>query len=151
MNEKENFDRCLNKWKKMEKEFAIKMIKKELDILEVEFAPNKAFKDWDVKIKYNENGEVMERTFEIKSDDKSMETGNICFEYMCNWKPSWIYASKADYIVYQIGWEYYMKPRAELLIRLWFIEKSAVKGWDWDRARIYLVNKDKLDVLFNKV
>ena len=68
----------------MEKEFAIKMIKKELDILEVEFAPNKAFKDWDVKIKYNKNGEVMERTFEIKSDDKSMETGNICFEYMCN-------------------------------------------------------------------
>ena len=68
----------------MEKEFAIKMIKKELDILEVEFATNKAFNDWDVKIKYNENGEVMERTFEIKSDDKSMETGNICFEYMCN-------------------------------------------------------------------
>lgn len=151
MNDKENFDRCLYKGRKIEKEFVIKMIWKELDILNVEFAPNKSFKDWDVKIKYNDNNEIKESTYEIKSDDKSMETGNICFEYMCNGKPSGIYASKADYIVYQIGWEYYMKPRAELLINLWFVEKTSVDGWDWDRARMYLVNKNKLWVLFNKL
>ena len=118
MNEKENFDRELAKGKRIEKEFVKKMIDKELNILKIEIAPNKVFKDWDVKLTIDSFGEEKEITYEIKSDDKSLETGNICFEYVCNGKPSGIYASKADIIVYQMGGEYYAKPRAELLIKL---------------------------------
>ena len=102
MNEKENFDRELAKGKRIEREFVSKMIRDELDLLKVEFAPNKAFKDWDVKVVYDNDGKEVEKTYEIKSDDKSLETGNICFEYACNGEPSGIYASKADYIVYQM-------------------------------------------------
>ena len=107
------FSECLDKWKQIEKEFVIKMIRKQLDILKIEFAPNQVFKDRDVKILYNKNWEKRESTFEIKSDDKSEETWNICFEYMCNEQPSWIYASKADCIVYQIWWEFYWKTEQD--------------------------------------
>lgn len=145
------FNECLEKWKQIEKEFVIKMIKKQLNILQIEFAPDKPFKDRDIKMLYYKDWEQKESTFEIKSDDKSQETWNICFEYMCNWRPSWIYASKADYIVYQVWWEFYMKPRAELLINLNFVEKKSVKWWDWDRAKMYLIDKNKLNVLFTKI
>ena len=145
------FSECLDKWKQIEKEFVIKMIRKQLDILKIEFAPNQVFKDRDVKILYNKNWEKRESTFEIKSDDKSEETWNICFEYMCNEQPSWIYASKADCIVYQIWWEFYWKNRARLLIDLNNIEKKSVVWWDWNRAKMYLIDKSKFTNLFTKI
>ena len=145
------FSECLDKWKQIEKEFVIKMIRKQLDILKIEFAPNQVFKDRDVKILYNKNWQQRESTFEIKSDDKSEETWNICFEYMCNEQPSWIYASKADCIVYQIWWEFYWKNRARLLIDLNNIEKKSVVWWDWNRAKMYLIDKSKFTNLFTKI
>lgn len=146
------FSESLEKWKQIEKEFVIKMIKKQLDILKIEFSPqDKSFKDRDVRMLYNKDWQQKESTFEIKSDDKSQDTWNICIEYMCNNKPSWIYASKADYIVYQIWGEFYMKSRPELLINLNFVEKKSVNWWDWDRAKMYLINKNKLNLLFTKI
>lgn len=142
------FQECLEKWRQKEKEFAIKMIQKELNLLKVEFAPDEAFKDRDVKLTYND---WKEETYEVKLDDKSIETWNICFEFACNKKPSWIFNSKADYIVYQIWWEYYIRERWVLLALLSNMQKEEVKWWDWNRARMFLVNKDKLNLLFNKI
>ena len=50
------------------------IMQKELDVLKLEFAPNKQFKDWDLKITSEKNGEIKETTYEVKSDDKSLET-----------------------------------------------------------------------------
>lgn len=144
------FSKCFDKWRRLEKQFATMIIQKELDVLKLEFAPNKQFKDWDLKITSEQDGEIKETTYEVKSDDKSLETWNICFEYYYNWEPSGIYASKADYIVYQIAWEFYIKPRAELLADLAVVEKKNVDGGDGNRSKMFLISKEKFDLIFNK-
>ena len=146
------FSESLEKGKQIEKEFVIRMIRKQLDILKIEFAPDGVFKDRDIRMLYNKNWEQKESTFEIKSDDKSLETWNICFEYMCNWQPSWIYASKADVIVYHIWWEFYRKSRARLLLDLDKMnDKKSVIGWDGNRAEMFLIDRNKFIDLFTKI
>ena len=146
------FEECLEKWKQIENEFVIRLIKKQLKILKIEFSDDDVqFKDYDLKITYKKDWKPITKTFEIKSDDKSLETWNICFEYACNWEPSWIFNSKADFIVYQICWNFYIKERWKLITNLNFVEKKSVEWWDWNRAKMFIVNKDKLLLLFNKI
>lgn len=149
------FGEDLNKAKIIEKEVAMRLlstaIKNELDVLKIEFAPNKVRKDWDIKMVVNKDNMEYEKTYEVKNDMKSEETGNIGFEYMCNGKPSWIYASKADYIVYKLGNDYWYSDRAGLLIKLNNVEKKSVDGWDWDNAKMYLVKKDNIDLIFKRL
>lgn len=149
------FDEDLKKAMIIEKEVAMRLlsiaIKNELDVLRIEFAPNKVWKDWDIKMIMNKYNREYERTYEVKNDMKSEETGNIWFEYMCNGEPSGIYASKADYIVYKLGDDYWYSDRAGLLIKLNNVDKKSVDGWDGNNAKMYIVGKDKINLIFKKL
>lgn len=121
------FSKTLESWKKIEREFAKIMIDTYSNIEKVEFAPDTQFKDWDVRITVG----WIERTYEIKRDFKSQETWNIALEIKCNWKPSGIFASKADFIIYCLNEnEFYWQSRWELLYRIADINKYKTMWWD---------------------
>lgn len=142
------FQKTLESWKKIEREFAKIMIDRYTDIEKVEFAPDTQFKDWDVKITVG----WIERTYEVKRDYKSQETWNIALEIKCNWKPSWIFASKADFIIYCLNEnEFYWQNRWELLYRIADINKYKTVWWDGERAEMYIIAKELLPLLFNKL
>lgn len=142
------FAKTLESWKKIEREFAKIMIDRYADIEKVEFAPDTQFKDWDVKITVG----WIERTYEIKRDFKSQETWNIALEIKCNWKPSGIFASKADFIIYCLNEkEFYWQNRWELLYRIADINKYKTMWWDGERAEMYIIAKELLPLLFNKL
>lgn len=142
------FSKTLESWKKIEREFAKIMIDRYSNIEKVEFAPDKQFKDWDVKITVG----WIERTYEIKRDFKSQETWNIALEIKCNWKPSGIFVSKADFIIYCLNEnEFYWQNRWELLYRIADINKYKTLWWDWERAEMYIIAKELLPLLFNKL
>jgi hypothetical protein len=141
------FSKTLESWKKIEKAFVKKMLDM-YDVEKVEFAPNCEFKDRDVKLTIN----WIERTYEVKRDYKSQETWNIALEIKCNWKPSGIFASKADYIIYCLSEdEFYWQNRWELLYRIADINKYKTLGWDGERAEMYIIKKELLPLLFNKL
>lgn len=142
------FSKTLESWKKIEREFAKIMIDRYTDVEKVEFAPDTQFKDWDVKITVG----WIERTYEIKRDFKSQETWNIALEIKCNWKPSGIFASKADFIIYCLNDnEFYWQNRWELLYRIADINKYKTMWWDGERAEMYIISKELLPLLFNKL
>lgn len=142
------FQKTLESWKKIEREFAKIMIDRYTDVEKVEFAPDTQFKDWDVKITVG----WIERTYEIKRDFKSQETWNIALEIKCNWKPSGIFASKADFIIYCLNEnEFYWQNRWELLYRIADINKYKTMWWDGERAEMYIISKELLPLLFNKL
>lgn len=105
------------------------------------------FKLWDIRITTPE----WEKTYEIKKDLKAPETGNYVIETRCSWKPSGIYASKADYIVYNVKWEWRIQERGELILRLINTEKRTTKWGDWFRAEMYVLKCETLPILFNKI
>ena len=143
-----DFKTTLEWGKKIERAFVCKMLSKCQDIEKVEFAPDTQFKDWDVKLTIWGK----EVTYEVKRDFKSQETWNIALEIKCNWEPSWIFASKADYIIYCFNEEeFYFQKRGELLYQLADINKYKTLGWDWDRAEMYIINKELLPLLFKKL
>ena len=143
-----DFSKTLESWKKIEREFAKIMIDRYTDVEKVEFAPDTQFKDWDVKITVG----WIERTYEVKRDYKSQETWNIALEIKCNWKPSGIFASKADFIIYCLNEnEFYWQNRWELLYRIADINKYKTMWWDGERAEMYIISKELLPLLFNKL
>jgi len=142
-----DFNTTLEWGRKIERLFAAKMLAK-YPVEKVEFAPNEEFKDWDVKITIA----WLDKTYEIKRDYKSQETWNIALEIKCNWKPSGILASKADYIIYCLSEdEFYFQNRWELLYRLVDIKKYKTLWGDWERSEMYIIDKEFLPLLFNKL
>ena len=142
-----DFKTTLESWKKIEKEF-VKIMMDKCEIQKIEYAPDKQFKDRDVKLTIWGR----ERTYEIKRDYKSQETWNIALEIKCNWKPSGIYASKDDYIIYCLSEdEFYFRNRWELLYDLCDIAKYKTLGWDWERAEMYIISKELLPILFRRL
>ena len=143
-----DFQTTLKWWLEVERKFVATMLAKYPQIEKVEFAPDMPFKDRDVKLTIN----WIERTYEVKRDYKSQETWNIALEIKCNNKPSGIFASKADYIIYCLNDnEFYRQNRWELLYRVADIHKYKTLGWDWERAEMYIIAKELLPLLFNKL
>lgn len=128
-----------------EKEFAKVLLDKE-NIIALEFAQWKN-KDYDIKIITPE----WEKTYEIKFDTKAPDTGNFVIETRCSDKASGIYTSKADYIVYNVKWEWWMQERGELILRLIDTEKRITKWGDWFRAEMYVIKCEQLPNLFTKL
>lgn len=142
-----DFNKTLESWKRVERIFAAKMLAKYPDIDKVEFSEWK-FKDRDVKITKGWES----RTYELKRDYKSQETWNIALEIKCNGKPSGIFASKADFIIYCLNDdEFYFQDRWELLYRVVDIDKYTALWWDGERSEMYIINKELLPFLFKKL
>ena len=105
------------------------------------------FKDYDFK--NNETG----KTYEVKADKKTCDTGNLFIEIMCNGEDSGIYSTKADYWVHFIckskqepyKSDYFYKIKVKELIPI--VNKSGryFKGaGDGNRVVGYLLNENYL-------
>lgn len=132
-------------WEDAQKEFA-KVLLSTRKIIKLEFAQGK-FKDWDIKI----STPIWEETYEIKSDTMAPQTGNFVIETHFKWSPSWIFTSKADYIVYYVRWEWWAQERWELILRLIETEKEKVRGWDWHQSSLWKISCEKLPDLFDRI
>lgn len=131
------FEEDLKEWREVEIEFATRLLKHWASMVEI--APNKKFSDWDIKAKQW----TLENFYEVKDDKTSRTSWNVGFEYICNWKPSWIYVSKSDFITYKVDGKFYCVPRAKLLIRLEFVKKEKRKWGDWDKVELFIVEKSE--------
>lgn len=138
------FSKDLEEGKKVEREFAAKLMKWEVS--DIQFSQWK-FPEWDVKASFIKDWKEETKTFEIKNDLVSDKTGNVWFEYSFNGKPSWIYTSTADYIVYKLWDKFYYADRIRLIIWLSIVQKQNVQWWDNNLSRMFLVKKE----LFNNI
>lgn len=139
------FAEDLKEWQKIEREFAKKLIDRKLNSLE--FAPDRKFTDRDIKIRFNKDWKEIEKTFELKYDRQVWDTHNVWIEYMLDWKPSGIYTSKADYVVYKLWDKFYYADRLKLIIELSKVLKSDVVWWDNDKSQLWLVKEDVFKLL----
>jgi hypothetical protein len=99
------------------------------------------FKDWDIYVP------EVQKSVEVKSDEKSKYTGNIVIEVEFNGKPSALSTTKADYWVIHDGYEFHwMLPD---MIRKCIEENNlrlysfTAKG-DTNEKKAYLIKKEIL-------
>ena len=144
------FEQDLIEWQKVEREFAIRLLK--YDILGLEFSNGK-FPDWDIKATFLKDWVPVSRTYEIKWDRQVEDTGNVWIEFMFNWQPSGIYTSKADYIVYKLWDKFYYADRLKFLIELTkpSTPKREVCGWDKDLSQMFLLNKETFKLMTTEI
>ena len=140
-----SFVKDLSDWIKAQIEFAKVLLDTE-KVISLEFAQWR-FTDWDIKINTPEG----EKTYEIKSDRQAEQTGNYVIEYLYKWNPSWIFESKADYIVYNIKGERRIAKRWALILGLMDVEKRATKWWDSWASSLWVLKCETFPTLFNKV
>lgn len=140
-----SFVKCLKLWKEVEKVF-MKYLIDYPEMVSVEFSKWRC-KDYDIKLTTKKK----EITYEVKSDRRSEETGRCCIEYMYNWKPSGIFASKADYIVYYCNKKWWIQERGVLLCRLSEMDKEKRTGWDYWWSNLFLFPVEKLPELFENI
>lgn len=140
------FKEDLEEWKKAEREFAALLIStwwaSEVKI------PEWRFPDYDIWAKKRGG---REKTFEIKTNKIYNTTGDVAFEVHNGWKPSAILTSKADYIVYQLGWEFYYQ---ETWLLRWLLHTlpHEEKMWgDGGKSTLYIIKWEYMSDLFKKL
>lgn len=143
--QKMTFADDLADWKQAEQEFA-RYLCTCPKFISIEVSQWK-FKDYDIKLTTKDK--VV--TYEIKSDRKAQDTGNYCIEFSYDNKASWIYSSKADYIVYHLMWQWWMAPRGDLILKLDSVEKKRINWWDWFKSWLWLLKVDTLPQLFTQL
>lgn len=153
MFDRKKFDGDLALGRKAENNFASYLVEYYGDkLLNLQWAPDKNFKAWDIKVKILEDGAEKEITYEVKSDTKSMDTGNFVVEYLSWWNPSWINATKADYWVHYVGnWSWWIQKASVLKEALENSNWPKVKWWDDKASWMYKIPCSQLPILFSKV
>jgi len=140
-----SFVKCLQIGKEIEKVF-MKYLVDYPGMVSLEFSKWRC-KDYDIKMVTKDK----EITYEVKSDRRSEETGNVCLERTYKWEDSWIYWSKADYIVYYSDKKWRIQKRDKLIE---WIEKnppSEVNGGDGKWCTLYLYPVEKLPEMFEQI
>lgn len=128
------FDVDLASGERVEYEFMRKLLKPW--VIGIHKPPKDKRKDWDFKVDYENHS----TTFEVKDCPKAEEYWSIPIEYEYNGKPSWPFASKADYIVYKIWDKFYWQERGKFLSELATINKYSTLWWDDNKAKMFVVN-----------
>lgn len=128
----------LDMWRCAENYFMKVLIEQEWFISVETSRPRWSFKDWDVQLTTDD----WITTFEVKYDILSDRTGNIAVEIESYWKPSWVFASKANYIVYFAYNEWRYQDRIEFIKKLDTVEKELTRWWDDNQTLFYLIKKE---------
>jgi hypothetical protein len=130
-----NREQDLKEWQDIENKFA--------DILRQRnpwctiVQPEGYFKDYDLKLIKQDAEEI---TFEIKYDRMSADTGNVAIEISYNWKPSGIFSSTSDYIVYYITGDFRCIRRQTLIQKLEW--SKTIRWWDNSLSELILIKKN---------
>ena len=101
----------------------------------------------DCKKALQENNGEIEKSVEVKSDFKSKHTGNIVVEIEFNGKPSALMTTKADYWVWNDGFDFtWFKPQdiMKCLLLENIPQRQFVAKGDSKSKRAYLVKKEIL-------
>ena len=90
-----------------------------------------------------------DKTFEMKSDSKTHETGNVIIEYESRGKPSGISTSKSDYYLYEVekpdSSDYYLIPTEKIReliknhMKSQFYVRTVVGGDVGSQTKMYLI------------
>lgn len=142
------FNDDLKEWKKAEREFASRLMR--WDVVDIQFSQWR-FPWRDIKATFNKWGKLVEKTYEVKEDRQAESTWNVWIEYMYKWKPSWIYTSSADIVVYKIWDKFYYSDRLKLIIELSKCLKSDVVWWDDDNSQMRLVRREVFNLLMTEL
>lgn len=129
-----NFNKDLQQGKEAENRFIKHLKKNYFRRASITPAPEKAFKDWDVKV---------ELTFEVKWDMKAKKTGNFAFEYFSYGKPSGFMATKASFWVHCYSDLFYIFPTKDLKKQLTTNEYKTIEGGQ-GKTRMFLVPIDEI-------
>lgn len=135
------FDKDLFNANKLEIEFVCKIIRPW--IVKVEFGQDE---ERDIRLT---DREWKVRTYEVKNCNKAEKS--VCFEYKYKWKPSGIFISKADVIVYYFDNTFYWQDRWKLITQLMDVNKHKSVWWDNENSELYIVDKNIAKLLFNKL
>ena len=140
------FEEDLKEWKKAERQFAAMLIStwraNEIKI------PEWFFPDYDIR---SVSRDGREKTFEIKTNKIYNTTGDVAFEVFNGWKPSAILTSKADYIVYQLGWDFYYQDTGVLRWLLHTLPHEEKVWGDGGKSTLYIVKWKHMSDLFKKL
>jgi len=140
------FSEDLIEWKKAEREFASKLVLT-WRVYSMEL-PQGKFSDYDLKVKTN----LGESTYEVKVDGIYPTTKKIWFEFECSGKPSWVFVSKADYIVYKLWDEFYYTERPRLLNLLAASkDKEFVQWGDNGTAKLWIIPEEEFYTIARKL
>ena len=101
------------------------------------------FKDWDATVFRNNRIEY----WEFKADRRTIQTGNLAIEMLCNGKPSGIWATKADYWIHCVCdgddvLEVYEIPVKDLNDAITRQLYDTIRDTDNGRTVMYLFNKN---------
>lgn len=129
------FNVDLATWEQYEYTFMKRLLKPW--VLGIHKPPKEERKDRDIKVDYED---WTSKTYEIKSCPRAKEYGSIPIEYECDGKPSWVFASKADYIVYYIDNQFYVQDRWIFLAELVWVNKYSTVWWDNEKSKMFIVN-----------
>ncbi len=129
------FDVDLATWEQYEYAFMKTLLKPW--VVGIHKPPKEERKDRDIKVDYED---WTSKTYEVKGCPKAKEYGSIPVEYEYDWKPSGVFASKADYIVYYIGNQFYTQDRWVFLTELVWVNKYATTWWDNWKSKMFIVN-----------
>ena len=70
-----SFESDLENWRRIERELAQKLVIR--DIIKLEYAPKTTYKDWDLKVTYEDEWKICEKTFEVKDVLGPFQTSRI--------------------------------------------------------------------------
>ena len=141
------FDVDLITWEQYEYEFMKKLLKPW--VVGIHKPSKEARKDRDIKVDYENR---TSKTYEIKSCPRAKKYWTIPIEFEYNGKPSWVFASNADYVVYYFEWKFYWQSRDKFLSELEAMkEKYWTFWWDGKKAKMYVVDLELAkSFLFNE-
>lgn len=125
----------LIEWERIEHEFGELLLQRN-SWATVEYS-TWAFSDYDLILTKQDGNQY---SFEVKFDRMCTTTGNIAIEVSCNWHPSGLWNSIADYCIYYINGIFYSINRDDLIDKVYWMK--TIMGWDWYRAELVLVPKE---------
>jgi hypothetical protein len=99
------------------------------------------FKEWDIYVP------EVQKSVEVKSDEKSKYTGNIVIEVEFNGKPSALHTTKADYWVIHDGYEFHWFLPEMIMKCIWennLRTCSFIGKGDTKEKKAYLIKKEML-------
>jgi hypothetical protein len=110
--------------------------------------PEWKFEDYDMMVTYPS----WDISFEVKKDNIRPRSREIWIEFQDGWRPSGISASKADFYVYNLGWEYWSTPRSRLLNLLLTTENKRLCQWgdSWE-VKLWVIPENEFYSIAKKI
>jgi len=94
------------------------------------------------------NREDRVRTFEIKYDRESANTGNVAIEMACNGEKTSIAKATCDFVVFYVNGVFY---KLEGAVLSWLMkDRTTIKGGDEGRVDMVLLDMEEFQKIFDR-